>query len=211
MKLTLFGATGRTGTYVLEQALAAGHEVTALVRNPEYIEFESPELTILKGNVRNPDDVYKTVAGADAVISTTGPTRRGPKDIMSIFSKNLIEAMNAQGVKRLIMTTGGGIFAPEDRPKPINRLMIFLLKILSRKVFQDSIRGVENIRATDLGWTIVRVPKLLDKPYDGNYKAGFVGDGMSGEVSRGNFADFVLKQLEDDTYLHKMPVLSDLV
>ena len=210
MKLTLFGATGRTGKYVLEQALASGHQVTALVRDPDSLETQHPNMTVIQGDARNAADVRQAVEGADAVISTLGPTRGGPIDIMTVCSHHLLDAMTTHDVKRLIMTTGAGVPAPEDQPRLFNKIMSFLLKTLSRKVYEDSIKGIETITASDLDWTIVRGPMLLDEPYNGNYRAGYVGEGMSGRLSRGNFADFILKQLEDDTYLHKMPVLSDL-
>jgi hypothetical protein len=87
--------------------------------------------------------------------------------------------------------------------------MGFLLKRISGEVLEDSIKGVETIKQSGLAWTIVRGPMLKDAPRNGNYKVGYAGKGMGRTLSRGNFADFILKVLTDETYLHKMPAVSD--
>lgn len=209
MNITLFGATGRTGTYVMNQALEAGHAVTVLVRSPEKLSFSHPNLTVLQGDARNAGAVSRAIAGAEAVISTLGPVRGGPTDVMTRAAENIVAAMNQHGVKRLIFTTGAGVPAPQDQPTFMSRFMGFLVRTLSREVFEDSLRGAETIRKSGLDWTIVRGPMLKDASFDGEYQLGYVGDGMNRTLARGNFADCILNQLEDETYLHKIPAVSD--
>jgi putative NADH-flavin reductase len=74
MKLTIFGATGATGTTLVSQALAAGHEVTAVVRDPARLAVaDSPRLRIVTADVMDPDAIGPAVTGADAVLSAVGP------------------------------------------------------------------------------------------------------------------------------------------
>jgi uncharacterized protein YbjT (DUF2867 family) len=209
MKITLFGATGRTGRYVLRRALEAGHAVTILVRSPEKLDGSDPNLTVLQGDARDPEDVSRAIAGAEAVISTLGPVRGGPMDGMARGAENIVAAMKQHGVRRLIFTTGAGVPAPQDRPTMMSRFMGFLVRTLSREIYEDSLRGAETVLQSGLDWTILRGPMLKDAPFDGSYQIGYVGDGMNPSLSRGNFADCILSQLEDETYLHKIPAVSD--
>lgn len=209
MRITLFGATGRTGKYVLKQALEAGHKVTALVRTPGKLDAANPNLTLFEGDARDAGAVSKAIAGAGAVISTLGPVRGGPTDVMMRAAENIVAGMKQHGVKRLIFTTGAGVPAPQDKPTFMSRFMGALVRTLSREVYEDSLQGVEIVKQSGLDWTIVRGPMLKDAPFDGDYQLGYVGDGMNRTLSRGNFADCVLNQLEDDAYLHKIPAVSD--
>jgi putative NADH-flavin reductase len=210
MKLTIFGATGRTGKYLLEQALEAGYEVTVLVRSAEKITAESPNLTIIQGDARDAEKVDRAIRRAEAVLVTLGPVRGGPMDVMAKAAANIVSSMKAHNVKRVVFTTGAGVPAPEDQPNLMNKLMGFLVKTLSRQVYQDSLRGVQIIQDSGLDWTIARGPMLRDAPYNGSYQVGYVGVNMSGTLSRGNFAHFVLEQVDDLSYLHKIPAISDI-
>lgn len=209
MRIALFGATGRTGRYVLEKALQAGHAVTALARKPDGIGISNPNLAVVAGDARDPEAVSLAIAGADAVISTLGPVRGGPMDVMTHAAENIVAAMKQHGVRRLVFTTGAGVPAPQDRPTFMSRFMGFLVRTLSREVYEDSLQGAEIVKNSGLDWTIIRGPMLKDGPFDGNYRLGYVGDGMNRILSRGNFADCVLQQLKDETYLRKIPAVSD--
>lgn len=209
MKLAIFGATGRTGKYLLSQALAEGHAVTALVRIPERINETHPQLKLLQGDVRDEGAVSSAVAGAEAVLSTLAPGRGGPTDVMARGAENIVSAMQQHGVRRLVFTAGAGVPAPQDRPNLISKVMGFLVRTLSRQVYEDVMRSVEVVQNSGLDWTIARGPMLVDAPHNGRYQVGFVGNGMNPRLSRGNFADFVLKQAQDDTYLHQLPAVSD--
>jgi len=210
MKLTLFGAAGRTGRHLLEQALGAGHQVTVLVRSPEKITTESPKLKIIQGDARDPEKVSQAIEGADAVLATLGPVRGGPMDVMTTSTENIVSAMKAHNVKRIVFTTGAGVPAPEDRPNFMSKLMGFLVRTLSRAVYEDSLQGARKIMESGLDWTIARAPMLKDGPYNGSYQVGYVGVNMNRNLARGNFAHFVLNQVNDRSYLHKMPAVSDV-
>jgi len=209
MRLTIFGATGRTGIHLLEQALAAGHEVKVLVRDPSKVKSQSALLKVLEGNVQNAAQVEQAVADSECVISVLGPTENKPTYEISAGTDNILAAMKKQSVRRLIVSAGAGVGDPNDSPAPFNLFINFLLKILSRYVYEDMVQTVAKVRASDLDWTIVRVPMLTNDPQTGKIQIGYVGKGMSARISRADMADFILKQVNDNTYLHKAPTISN--
>ena len=209
MNITILGATGRTGGHLVGQALAAGHEVTAFVRNPAKLDVEHERLTVVQGDIHEADKVAAAVAKAEVVLSALGPSRNGPKDVMAVGLANIVAGMKQHGVRRLVVSTGAGVPAPQDRPTFMNKVISFLLKLISRDVLEDSLRGIQIVRESELDWTVVRGPMLIDGSQVSNYRVGFIVPEMGRTLSRVNFADFMLKQIKDDTYWQQMPVVSD--
>lgn len=209
MKLTIFGATGRTGTPLVQQALEAGHEVVALVRTPAKISIQNDRLTLVQGDAMNPVDVEKAVQGADALISVLGHSKDSPKDMQTVAIRNIVAAMQKYGVKRLISLTGAGVDTPQDKPKLMNHVIKFTLKVMSGNVLKDAEQHAEVIRNSPLDWVIVRGPMLNDGPHTGKYRVGWVGVNTGTRISRADVADFLLKQVSDNTYLRQAPMISD--
>lgn len=208
MKIVVFGASGGTGIEIARQGLATGHEVTAFVRTPAKLNIENPKLTLFQGDVLDAAAVEQAVAGQEAVISALGPTRPAAPGMMETAARNIVAAMDKAGVRRLISTTGAGVRDPRDQPKLIDHLMKGLLTLLAGSVLKDSAANVEIIRASDLDWTIVRYPRLLDGPRTGNYRVGYVGQDSGSQLARADGADFVLKELAEGKYIGQMPVVS---
>lgn len=209
MKLAIFGATGRTGRPLVQQALEAGHEVVALARRPEALPIQHERLTVIQGDAMNVADVEKTVQGADAVISVLGHSKDTPREMQAVALRHIVAAMKKYGVRRLVDLTGAGVRTPEDRPKLVDRLMVALLKAISGAVLQDGINHVAVIRESGLEWVVVRVPRLMDGPRTGTYRVGWVGVNSGTRINRADVADFLLKQATTDTtYLHQMPMVS---
>jgi putative NADH-flavin reductase len=209
MKLTIFGATGRTGIPLVQQALAAGHSVTALARTPEKLPITHDQLTVVQGDATDSAAVERAVAGAEAVLSALGQTKGAPKDMQTVATRNIVAAMQQHGVRRLVSLTGAGVDAPQDQPKLINHLITFALKTLSGDVLRDAEGHAEVIRNSDLDWVIVRGPMLTEGPYTGQYRVGWVGVNTSARIARADVADFMLKQVTDDTYLRQAPMISE--
>jgi len=210
MKLTIFGATGRTGLPLIEQALGAGHEILAFVRSPQRMVIEHADLTLVQGDVMNKEDVARAITpDVDAVISVLGPTKNSPANLMAVAADNILNAMRDKGVKRLIFMTGAGVSTPGDQPRLINHIIKFSLKMLSGKVLKQSELAVKSVRSSNIQWTVVRVPMLTDAKHTGQCRVGMVGINTGPRVSRANAADFILKQLTDNTYIHESPVVSD--
>jgi putative NADH-flavin reductase len=210
MKITIFGATGRTGIPLVEQALSAGHDVVAYVRTPSKLPVHNERLTIMQGEMNESAKVAAAIAGSDAVISALGPVKGGPKDIMAASARNIVAAMDQAGVRRLVYATGAGVEDPQDKPALMNKIISFALKTLNPDVLADSAAGVNIVRNSDLDWTIARGPMLTDGPHTGKYRVGYVNGDMGRQLSRANFADYMLKSAVEGLNNREMPAISDL-
>jgi putative NADH-flavin reductase len=205
MKLTVFGATGGTGQQVVEQALAAGHQVTVLVRDPAKLGLNQAALTVRRGNVLEPEDVFNTVSGADAVIVSLGSTSNNPDSVVSQGTANVVDAMQKAGVARLIVVTSLGVGESKDQvPFFFKALMATAL----RKTMQDKEAQEKLVKVSGLDWTIVRPGGLTDGPRTGQYRYGLDPKLVAGQVSRADVAEFVLKQLTDTQFLRKAPAIT---
>lgn len=208
MRLVVFGASGRTGRLLVEQALEAGHDVTAFVRDPAKLPVQHPRLKIIQGDALDAAKVEAAIAGADAVLSVLGHTKNSPDRMQTLAMQNIVAAMQQHGVKRLISLTGAGVKDPKDQPKLIDRVIRGLLVLLQRNVLRDAEQHAQVIQRSGLDWVIVRGPRLNEGPHTGTYRVGFIGKNSGTIASRADIADFMLKQITDNTYVHQAPVVS---
>jgi putative NADH-flavin reductase len=208
MKIVVFGASRGLGLNVVEQALQAGHTVTAFVRTPAKFTIQHPNLTVFQGNSMDAAVVEKAIAGQEAVVSALGPVRPPVPGMMETSAQNIVAGMKKHGVRRLISTTGAGVRQPEDQPKQADHVIGFLLNLLARSVVLDSAANVKVIQDSDLDWTIVRFPRLMDGAHTGKYRVGYVSRDSSTQFSRADGADFILKELSEKRWLRKLPLVS---
>jgi putative NADH-flavin reductase len=209
MKLTIFGATGGTGRELVKQGLADGHEVTVYVRNPDKVTQSPDRLTIVQGEMDEPEKIAQAITGADAVISALGPTSNSPERPLTNGMNQIVTAMKAAGVSRLIAATGAGVADPNDKPQLVGRLFGLALRLFARHVLADSQGMVNAIRNSGLDWTLARAPHLNDKPGTGQIKVGYAGKGPGTQLARADFARFMLDQLSSDEWVRKAPMLSN--
>ena len=208
--IALFGATGKTGRRVLDRALAAGYDVRALVRNPGKLSVSSPRLEVIVGDVLDAASVDRTVAGSDAVLALFGQVKGSPPTLQADGTRLIVEAMAQHGVRRIVTLSGGGLRAEgRDRPKAADRIIRFLLKTLSGHVLADAEAHLAVLRASGSEWTVVRGPRLTEKPGRGAYRVGWVGVNASTRISRDDLADFILTQIDDRTFVGQLPFVSD--
>lgn len=206
MKLTIFGATSSSGRLVVEKALAAGHEVTAFVRDPSKLGITNERLKVVAGDALNAALVEKAVQGSDAVLSTLGP--KGKPAVMAAQStRNIVDAMEEHGVKRLVVVSVAGISVPQDK-RGFN-LVSALIKLLLKDVFTDRENQLKVLEESSLDWIAVRVPRLTDDPGTGSVKAFFGNASPAMKVTRADLADFMLKQLASDQWCRQAPILSN--
>jgi putative NADH-flavin reductase len=205
MKLTIFGATGATGTSLTDQALAAGHEVTAVVRNATGLAVPAhPRLRIVTADVMDPASIAPAVEGADAVISAIGPRGTGPTTVIQDSVRSIIAAMEKTGARRFVQVSGS-IVADEGE----SLYMRYLVKPLARRTFlrdvcADMRAGEEEIRQSDLDWTIIRPPALTAKPATGTYRKAIDRNLPHGfQVSRADLAACMLALLDDPDTVHR--------
>lgn len=209
MKITVFGAAGRTGQHVIRKALAAGHNVTAYVHHASRLDITDEQLTVVEGDIREDDKVSKVIKDMDAVISVLGPSSNQQEYVISQGMANILGAMKTHQVKRLIVSVGAGVGDPQDTPGMLDRVMNLLLKLTARHFYEDMRRVAERVRNSDRAWMLVRVPMLTDAPGTGDLRVGYLGKGVGARLSREDMATFMVKQLDDETYLHRAPVISN--
>lgn len=208
-KIALFGATGQTGQLFLRAALAGGYQVKALVRDANKLTQKSARLTVIEGDVLNSADVYKTVEGTDIVVSLFGHVKGSPEWLQTNGTKNIVAAMKTHNVGRIISLSGGGLPFPEkDKPKFADYVIRTIMKVAVPKVLNDAVAHHEVLVASGLKWVIVRGPRLTNDARKGQYRVGWVGVNASTKISRADLADFILTQVEDETFDRQMPFVS---
>ena len=203
MRTAVFGATGRTGVPFVRRALESGHEVVAHVRSPGKLPVTHDRLTVVEGDVYAGEGVAEAVAGTDAVVSLLGQTGEGPDDLLSVAGEHVTTAMAERGVDRYVTLVGAGVRREGETPSLGGRVMGGLLKLLAREVLADAEEHVRRVRATDLDWTVVRVPRLTEGEPTG-YRAGDIDLGFE-SISRADVAAFCLECLEEGSYVREMP------
>ena|SRR5215467_367002 len=199
MRLTIFGASGGTGRQLVEQALAAGHHVTAVVRDPARLAVPAhPGLDVITADVMDPASILPAVTGADAVLTAAGPRGAGPTTVITDSVQSIAAAMGKAGTRRLLALSGS-IVADDGE----GFFLRYVLKPVARRTFlrhvcADMRHAEAVIAATDLDWTIMRPPALIDGPTTGKYRTAF-DQGLSRgfRVSRADLAACMLSLVGD--------------
>lgn len=207
MKLTIFGAAGGIGAEVVRQALDAGYEVTAVARHPEQIALRHERLEVVCGDALDPASVEAVINGSDAVVSCLGVTgtaaREKPVTLFSASMRNILQAMRKDGVRRLLcisanpLTVGNGdVLFDRVVLKPIVRAIF-------KATYADVARMEDEVRASDLDWTIMRPPRLTNRPRTDHYRVAFNRNLPRGRfISRADLASAMLKELGDPASSH---------
>ena len=208
MKLTVFAATGGIGRQILEQAVAAGHDVTAVVRNPKKL---SRGVRIVTVDLAAADSAAldSAVRGADAVLSGLGPRSASDVGVAWQGTRAIVQAMTATNVRRIVVVSAApiGTVPSPGRPKPpkhdpgdgffMRNLFNPLIKAALRKHYADLALMEDILRDSGLDWTIVRPPRLTDKPLTGTYRTAYGQNLRRGLfISRADVAHLMLRVLE---------------
>ncbi len=211
MNISVFGGTGETGLLVIKKALDKGHTVTAFARNPSKIAFRHDRLKIVKGELTDTDKIESAIKNTDAVLSVLGPTGRTTGLPVSTGIGNIIHAMHKQSVKRLVATTTPSYKDPNDKFDLGLALFILIIRLLLKDTYRDVVEIGRAVVNSHLDWTLVRIPLLLRKPAKGKLNIGYMGDGKVKLflLTREDLADFLVRQIDDQSYIGKSPVISN--
>ena len=207
MKLLVFGSTGGVGRHLVDQALAQEHDVTAFARTLAKLDLQHPHLKVHQGDVMDPPSVRQAVEGQEAVLATLGSPPHKNTNVRSDGTRHIARAMKEAGVRRLVTLSTLGV---GDSWPLLNVKYKFLFRTLLRWAFAAHERQEEYLRQSQLDWVIVRPGEFTDGEHTGVYHHGFSDPepGLKLEISRADVADFMLKQVADDTYLHRAPAVS---
>lgn len=208
MKILIVGASRGVGRLLLEQALAAGHTVTALARAPVRVAGSDERLRTLQGSVLDPATVTRAVAGQEAVCCVLGV--KTPWEQPTLFSEGtarLLEAMKKANVRRLVCVTGIG--AGDSRGHGGFLYDRIVYPLMTKGIYADKDRQEALVRASGTDWTIVRPGFLTNGPVTGNYRAFTDLTGVTaGRISRADVAHFILAELATSHYLRQTPLLT---
>ena len=207
MNLVIFGATGGTGRLLVEQALEQGHNVTAFARNPAAVTAQHPNLKVVQGDALDYASVEPVVKGKEAVLSALGVRKLGRTTVLSEGTRNILMAMEQHGVKRLIVESSLGV---GDSKGQFPWYLGIMVRVFLRNIYADKEVQERFIRASGVDWTIVRPAGLTNGPRTGVYRqwVGVPDSPIKGWISRADVAEFMLRQLNDDTHLRQAVGLS---
>lgn len=199
MRLFVLGASGGIGRQIIDQALARGDQVTAFVRSPEKLGPPRDGLISRRGDPRDAAELAEAMPGHDAVLSMLGPPGPGPTTIMREGARSTVAAMQALGMRRLLVVSAAVLF------DGAGLLVGLMRRTLLRNVARDSAEMERVVMASGLDWTIARPPRLTNGPLTRRYK---VEDGRMPRgtwiVSRADVADFLLGELDQGKHMHKI-------
>lgn len=204
MKVSVLGASGRTGILVVEELLRRGHTVNGLTfKRPEY---EKTGLTWVEGDATRQADLTRCFEGVDVVISTLGHTRQTKTPIQTDSMKAIIEVLGTRKV-RVVSMTGTGVRQPGDKPSLIDRLMNIGVSVMDPKRVSDGIDHAKVLSGSNLDWVILRVLKLANgsKVQDVTLTPG--GPAMT-FINRRTVAKLLVDLAEGNAWSQKMPVAS---
>ena len=207
MKVIVFGASGGTGRELVKQAIAHGYSVTVFVRNPAKFDIEHPRISIQQGDVADRVAVERAIRGQDEVICALGGSsllKRDPSLVVGIH--NIVLSMEQASVQRLIYLSNDAVKDARSRMHVFRRCLV---SVLLRNVAADHELNENMIKQSKLDWVIVRPPILTRGERTGSYRSGDHVEPRSlfPRISRADVAQFMLKQLSDDTFLHGTPIV----
>ncbi|HLA57525.1 MAG TPA: SDR family oxidoreductase [Puia sp.] len=200
--LLIIGANGGIGRQTVDQALSAGHQVTALARNPAKLPLTHSNLKIVQADVTQPLSLSNLFAGHDVIISAIGVSGGFSDRPTSLYSQgvlNILREMKQSGLRRAFFISASAV--------ETNPLLPFFVRLASKYIVQKllanmyaDLRLMEGlIKETELDWTIVRPPRLTDSKLTGNYRMAvnrFLKNGL--KISRADTAHFMLSHIQSE-------------
>jgi putative NADH-flavin reductase len=207
-KLAIIGGNGKSGKYLVKQLLAQGFSFKLLLRNPENFQLSSPLVEIVKGDVRNYEDVHTLLEGCHEVISTLGQPR-GESSIFSQATGNVFRAMAQHNVNRYILTTGLNVDTPLDRKGPKTKTATDWMKANYTETTLDKQVEFDLLSKSNVNWTLVRLP-LIDLTDDRREVIASLEDCPGDKISSTDLACFLIDQLSSDKYSRKAPFIANL-
>ncbi|MGW2654965.1 NAD(P)-dependent oxidoreductase [Streptomyces sp. NPDC001478] len=199
MKLTVFGATGGIGREIVAQAVKAGHEVTAVVRDPARLSVPLEDVTVYTApRIDEPESLREAVAGRDAVLSGLGSRGRKAGGVAERLTRGVLSAMEAEGTRRLLVVSAAPVGPPPENPGALDRMVLSVIGAVLKEVYADLTAMEAALAASATDWTSVRPPKLTNGPLTGRYRTVVGGSPRAGRsISRADVAHAMLALIDD--------------
>jgi biliverdin reductase/flavin reductase len=194
VKVAIFGASGGTGRIMIRKALERGHQVTAAARNPSALLGGHERLRVVEADVMQPQTLDAVVEDQDAVITSVSVGNalregRKPTTLFSEGTRNVIAAMERQGIRRLVCLSSSAV-----EPDPVLGIVFgkIMRPLLFKEMYADMSRMEDEVRKSGLDWVIVRPSTLTDDPTSGRYILEIDRIPKGWRVLREDVAEFVL-------------------
>ncbi|MDX2675788.1 NAD(P)-dependent oxidoreductase [Streptomyces soliscabiei] len=198
MKFTVFGATGGIGQELVRQALGAGHEVTAVVRDPARLAVTGGRLEVVRADLTDPEALRPAVTGRDAVLSGLGARRRKDAGVAARLTRTVLSALEAEGVRRLLVVSAGPIGPEPEGDGALDRTVRGIVSAALKDVYADLREMEAELARSATDWTVVRPPRLQDKPVTGAYRTVVGGFPRKGRfIGRADVAHAMLAMVKD--------------
>ena len=209
MRVVVFGATGGLGSESVEKALAAGHRVTAFVRNPDKLRLRNAELNVVKGDVLDGAAVASVIRDHDAVLSALGPAAKTPAGtLISTGTGNILAGMKSAKVRRFVFASGLMVGKAAGM-NFLKRQMIGFFRAMNHDLYVDKVRAEALVRESGLDYIIVRPPVLAQVPSRGTYRVGPDLDvHLMDKFAFADAADYMVRGLSEDAFLQAAVELS---
>jgi putative NADH-flavin reductase len=165
MRILVLGASGRLGRHIVDGLLDRGHSVRAFIHN-ENVLASHGALEVFQGDVHDPAAISEAVRGVGAVVSALGSAAAPIKDIASSAIKNLMPAMAASGVRRIVSATGSAAWREQERASPHPYLLARrerLMQVIPELVI-DGEKHMSLLEDSGLDWIVVRAPQMQGDP-----------------------------------------------
>ena len=207
MRIALFGASGATGLLLTERSLAAGHEVTALLRTPASFPYNDRIRAIQGSAVDSPDAIAQTLEGADAVLSALGARSLKKEDILERAMPLIVAAMETNGPSRIIVLGSAGALPTALDKQPAWRRWIvqhIVYNTALKYPVASQISQYATLAASLLDWTMVMPPMLTNTAAHGAYRIDAEALPRYGSrIARADVADFMMAQLTSAEWSRK--------
>ena len=206
MKLTIFGASGKTGVELVKQALEKKHVITAFVRDPSRLSIQHDQVDVITGNVLKAENVAEAVQGQDAVVCVLGSNELKKTAIRSAGTANIIQAMKQANVQRLIVVFAMGT---GDSWNSLSSTGKFLYATVLKSSREDHEAQETAVKESSLDWTIIRPSGLTDEPKTGEYEVGENIPAKTSRIARADVADLILKELDQNAFIGKAVTITN--
>jgi len=209
MRIVIFGATGQTGRLVTNQAVSAGHDVTAFVRDPGRLNVPGGSVRVVQGNVLDAALVDRAVAGQEAVLVALATATRGQPPVLPEGIRHILDSMEKHGVRRIVVLSAAGALH-EPAGSVVGSLGLRLARAYLPGVYREHRAMLEELRTRNLDWIAVRPVILTNGPRTGRYRVVVEGIPRWGfRISRADVADFMIRQVTSDEFVRKLPAVAN--
>jgi len=209
MKILVFGASGLTGTMVVDLALKRGDQVLVLTRDASKFSHRHPNLQVMQGSASSMQDIENALEGVDAVIHCLGIGGKGhgaSTPVVSDSVKATLDAMKKKGVRRIVCMSNVG--AGNSGTWFYNRVVLPVFLSWLNPIIEDKNRMEAALKSSSVDWVSVRLPNIVSGPSK-RIRSSQDGKGIGISITAESTAEFLLQQVSENTWLRRTPSISN--